>query len=158
MSLNPLTLLSDFINERGSAAILGKHVDFFKDQITALKEERAVFERKLAEDASLISDLKSENARIQSENQNLRQQIQDLTKPTDGIDDDAYKILKFYFDGSKEFAINYVAQRLGMPAPIAEAHASDLYERDFIRIAGGGEYTIYGIATAGTKYLMKHPR
>ena len=61
MSLNPITLINELIEEHGSARIQAKHLLFLKEQIVSLKEQ--------------VSSLEEENVAFKAENSKLHGEI-----------------------------------------------------------------------------------
>jgi hypothetical protein len=64
MSLNPLTLINQLIEEHGSSTIQAKHLAMLKDQITILQRQAAE------------ATVKAE--KLETENQHLRKQLEKL--------------------------------------------------------------------------------
>lgn len=63
-SLNPFKALEELINEHGSAVIQGKHIALLKDQISILKEQFLLTEKRLSEALSRITELETENKNL----------------------------------------------------------------------------------------------
>ena len=62
MSLNPLTLINQIIEEHGSSTIQAKHLAMLKDEITILQRK--------------TTELSAQVEKLQTENQQLRAQLQ----------------------------------------------------------------------------------
>jgi chromosome segregation ATPase len=76
--LNPLDLLEKAINEHGSAAILTKHIEFFRDQLTALEKKNAeLIERNRV--------LEQKSSALEGEKVTLNQQIMQLNEKIKNI-------------------------------------------------------------------------
>jgi len=68
MSLNPLTLINQVIEEHGSSTIQAKHLAMLKDEITILQ-------RKATELATQVEKLETENRQLRSQLQQLKPSI-----------------------------------------------------------------------------------
>jgi uncharacterized protein with PIN domain len=65
MSLNPLTLINQVIEEHGSSTIQAKHLAMLKDEITILQ-------RKATELAAKVEQLETENRQLNAQLQKLK--------------------------------------------------------------------------------------
>jgi hypothetical protein len=68
-SLNPFKAIEELINEHGSAVIQGKHIAFLKEQLSILKEQFFLSEKRLGEALSRITQLEAENQKLKSKTQ-----------------------------------------------------------------------------------------
>ena len=68
MSLNPLTLINQVIEEHGSSTIQAKHLAMLKDEITILQ-------RKATELAAKVEQLETENGQLRAQLQQLKPTI-----------------------------------------------------------------------------------
>jgi len=96
MSLNPLTLINEVIEEHGSSTIQGKHLAMLRDEIAILQGKATEFA--------------TQAEKLEAENQQLRSQLQRL-KPTMGGDKCPYcnrntgKLEEIKPDPTPEFAM-----------------------------------------------------
>ena len=90
---------------------------------------------------------------LKKENEDLKAQLAAL-QPAQGIEADAGKILKEFFDDCDTLTTEQVAQRFQMKVSVVQYHFDKLSERDFLRPS-----TIYGgydIQPAGREFIIKN--
>ena len=155
MSLNPLVLINQVIEEHGSAGIMGKHLAFLKDQLSALKEQ-------LSADSLKTSALEAENSRLGAENENLRQQIYKLTPRASGLDDKAVKILEFFHNAQNDPSLDEIAAFFRLPKNDARYYLDALMESELVEMTcgemeGGGGFQpeLFGITRKSRKHVFQ---
>jgi len=100
-----------------------------------------------------LSELRAQIAVLERENEELKAQIQKI-QPSVGIDPDAAKILKIFFEHGETLTAEQIAQHIGSKVSVVQYHFDKLCERKFLRwtTAWGG----YDIQPAGREFIVKN--
>jgi FtsZ-binding cell division protein ZapB len=127
--------------------LLEKKIGLITDQVTTLEQENA--------------SLKTENANFQRQAAELQSQLAQLAPDGEELDEAKVKILRYLFQNG-ETALEYVAQRIGLPTGTIEYHRDALADAGFMQqtgmtVSGMGADTLgaYDIMPKGRKYLVE---
>ncbi len=160
--MNLTALLEKLIN---GSTILKEQLEFLRDQISALEEENGALKSEIAilKHKQNESQFNKPIEKMERLNRVIEGPAKDDTKPH--LDAVSEKVLKLFFDKSRDMSINEVASALSLDIGAAQYHFDLLSEAKLIiQITTGDKSSrtaestpaLFELSYSGRKYLIEN--